>query len=76
MADLVPQKMIGTAVALMSAFGAGTGMLCNALVGPVVGAVGYGVIFAIGACLHPLAALILWRAYGRRPDKDTAAPAG
>jgi len=66
MADLVPQKMIGTAVALMSAFGAGTGMLCNAFVGPIVSSVGYGAIFAIGACLHPIAALILWRAYGRR----------
>lgn len=65
MADLVPSKMIGTAVALMSAFGAGTGLLCNAVVGPVVSSVGYGAIFAIGACLHPLAALILWRVYGK-----------
>ncbi len=65
MADLVPQKMIGTAVALMSAFGAGTSMVCNAFIGPMVGSIGYGVIFAIGACLHPIAAVILWRAYGR-----------
>jgi ACS family hexuronate transporter-like MFS transporter len=65
MADLVPQKMIGTAVALMSAFGAGTGLLCNSVVGPVVSSVGYGAIFAVGACLHPIAALILWRVYGR-----------
>ena len=71
MADLVPKKMIGTAVALMSAFGAGTSMLCNAFVGPIVSSVGYGLIFAIGACLHPIAAIILWRAYGRR-KKPTA----
>jgi ACS family hexuronate transporter-like MFS transporter len=77
MADLVPQRMIGTAVALMSAFGAGTGLLCNAFVGPIVGSVGYGAIFAVGACLHPIAAIILWRAYGRKPaipaDGATAA---
>ncbi|MEO6004321.1 MAG: MFS transporter [Opitutus sp.] len=73
MADLVPRAMIGSAVALMSAVGACTGMLCNAIVGPVVTAAGYGVIFAVGACLHPIAALILWRVYGQSA-RSVAAP--
>jgi len=67
MADLVPQRLIGTSIALMSAFGAATSMLCNSVVGPVVGHVGYGPIFVVGAGLHPLAALILWRCYRREP---------
>jgi len=64
-ADLVPKNLIGTAVALMSAFGAAAGLLCNAVVGSVVSSVGYGAVFAVAACLHPLAAFILWRCYGR-----------
>ena len=70
MADLVPQRMIGTAIALMSAFGACTGMICNAFVGPIVSSVGYGAIFFVGACLHPVAAFILWRSYGRRAASE------
>lgn len=66
MADLVPQSLIATSVALMSAFGAATGLLCNAIVGPVLENVGYGAVFAVGACLHPAAAFVLWRFYGRR----------
>jgi hypothetical protein len=27
---------------------------------------GYGPLFAIGACLHPMAAFALWRFYGKR----------
>ncbi|MEO7600331.1 MAG: MFS transporter [Opitutus sp.] len=76
MADLVPQKSIGTSVALMSAVGAATGMLCNSVVGPILSTVGYGVIFAIGAFLHPIAALILWRVYGKTASgPGSAAPA-
>jgi MFS transporter, ACS family, hexuronate transporter len=72
MADLVPHKLIGTSIALMSAFGAATGLLCNAFIGPVIGTIGYGGIFTIGACLHPLAALILWRCY-RKPSRGAQA---
>jgi MFS transporter, ACS family, hexuronate transporter len=73
MADLVPHKLIGTSIALMSAFGAATGLLCNAFIGPIIGTIGYGAIFTIGACLHPLAALVLWYCY-RKPAAG-AAPA-
>jgi len=65
MADIVPRKMIGTSIALMSAFGAGTGLLFNSFVGPVLGSMGYGVIFAFGAMLHPIASVVLWLWYGR-----------
>ena len=74
MADLVPKHLIGTSVALMSAFGAAMGLLANALAGPAIGAFGYVAIFVVGACLHPLAALILWLSYGR-PKRGDAAPA-
>lgn len=65
MADLVPTDQIGTAIALMSAIGAATSLVCNTFVGAAVEAAGYGPLFMIGACLHPLAALILWRYYRR-----------
>lgn len=72
MADLVPAPMTATAVALMSAFGAAMGLLCNTFVGHVVGAVGYKAIFIVGAFLHPVAALILWRCYGESSRGSTA----
>lgn len=66
MADLVPQPLIGTSVALMSAFGAAMALLCNTFVGPAITRFGYGPIFYVGAAAYPLAALILWQCYGRR----------
>ncbi|HZQ36107.1 MAG TPA: MFS transporter [Dehalococcoidia bacterium] len=66
--DLVPHHVTGTALALMSACGAAMGLLCNSLIAPVVSSVGYGVVFATAGCLHPLAALILWRVYRTRRD--------
>jgi hypothetical protein len=71
---LVPKKLIGTSVALMSAFGSAMGLLGNALVGPAIGAFGYAAVFVVGACLYPLAGFILWFAYGRTVRGGGAEP--
>lgn len=63
--DLVPRRMVGTAVAIMSAFGAATGAAFNLVAGPLIQSVGYGTILGIGCLLHPLAAGVLWWCYGR-----------
>lgn len=72
MSDLVPPRMVGTTVAVMSALGATTATLFNLAAGPLVAAIGYGNILLAAALLHPLAATILWRAYGRGPKVTTA----
>ena len=66
MTDLVPRRMVGTAVAIMSAFGAGTGALFNLVAGPLIENLGYTTIFVAGALLHPLAAVLLWWCYDRK----------
>ncbi|MEY4940242.1 MAG: hypothetical protein RIQ93_1977 [Verrucomicrobiota bacterium] len=76
MSDLVPRRMVGTTVALMSALGAMAGAAFNLVAGPLVQAFGYDHLMWVGALLHPIAAVILWRAYSRRADPLAgAAPA-
>lgn len=76
MADLVPKGSIGSSVALMSAFGSAVALLCNTLVGPAIGALGYEVVFAVCACLHPIAAVILWLSYRRSPSAEAGRSRG
>jgi ACS family hexuronate transporter-like MFS transporter len=61
--DLMPARMVGTAVALMSAIGAATGALFNLAAGSLVSAFGYPFLLTACAFLHPLAAAILWLSY-------------
>ncbi len=61
LADLVPTNQMGRATGLMSALGAAMAMICGSIAGPLITRVGYGPIFAVGACLHPVGAFILWR---------------
>ena len=68
MSDLVPRRMVGTAVALMSAFGAATGAGFNLFVGPLIETVGYSTLLVICSLLHPIAAGILWWSYVRKPQ--------
>jgi ACS family hexuronate transporter-like MFS transporter len=67
MSDLVPPRMVGTTVALMSAIGASAGAVFNLAAGSLVEAVGYTTLLTLGALLHPVAAFILWRCYLRAP---------
>ena len=66
MSDLVPRRMVGTAVALMSAFGAATGAGFNLFVGPLIETVGYSTLLVLCSLLHPIAAGILWWSYARK----------
>ena len=74
LSDLVPPRMVGTTVAVMSALGATAGLLLNLVAGPLIEAFGYNHLLAAGALLHPLAALVLWRAY-LRPAAPHTSPA-
>jgi ACS family hexuronate transporter-like MFS transporter len=65
MADLVPGRMVGTTVAVMSAIGATSGALFNLAAGPLLDTFGYSRLLLAGAMLHPIGAFILWRAYLR-----------
>ena len=73
LSDLVPPRMVGTTVAVMSALGATSGLLLNLAAGPLIEAFGYNHLLAAGALLHPLAALVLWRAY-LRPAAQSVPP--
>lgn len=65
-ADLVPRNSVATAVGLLSALGGVTSALFNLLAGPLVAQAGYVPPLLAGALLHPLAAVVVWRAYARR----------
>jgi ACS family hexuronate transporter-like MFS transporter len=74
MSDLVPRRMVGTAVAIMSAFGAAMGTAFNLCAGPLIEAVGYSTLLVMASLLHPLAAGILWWHYGcARTSPDSTA---
>ena len=59
MGALVPRHSLASAIGLMSALGGVTSIAFNAVVGSIIDRFGYTTPFWIGACLHPLAAMIL-----------------
>jgi len=61
-ADIFPKNAAATIAGMVGAVGASGGLLLNALAGPLIERAGYIPVFVGLACLHPLAALILWRA--------------
>jgi len=63
-ADLLPRENVATGVGLLSALGGATSALFNLGAGWMVTHAGYTPLLVLGAFLHPLAALVLWRAYG------------
>jgi len=65
-ADLFRHKGVGVAVGLVNASGTLGASLFTAYVGITLDSVGYGPVFIALACLHPLAALVLHVAYGKR----------
>ncbi|HEU5080158.1 MAG TPA: MFS transporter [Opitutaceae bacterium] len=61
-ADVFPRQSAATIAGLLGAVGASGGLLMNMIAGPLIQSAGYIPVFAGLACLHPLAAILLWRA--------------
>ncbi|BET68534.1 hypothetical protein ASA1KI_34520 [Opitutales bacterium ASA1] len=66
MGSLVPRHSLASAIAIMSALGGVTSIAFNAVVGSIIDRFGYDVPFYVGACLHPIAAVMLWLHFRRR----------
>lgn len=64
-ADIFPRNSAATIAGLLGAVGASGGLLMNLVAGPLIERAGYIPVFAGLACLHPLAAIMLWRARPR-----------
>jgi len=71
-ADLLPRENVATGVGLLSALGGATSALFNLGAGWMVTHAGYTPLLVLGAFLHPIAALVLWRAYGDRSAEAAA----
>jgi MFS transporter, ACS family, hexuronate transporter len=61
-ADIFPKNSAATIAGILGAVGASGGLLLNAIAGPLIERAGYIPVFVTLACLHPLAAVMLWRA--------------
>ncbi len=64
-ADVFSRNSAATIAGLLGAVGASGGLLLNALAGPLIERAGYIPVFVGLACLHPLAAILFWRARNR-----------
>ncbi len=64
-ADVFSKNSAATIAGLLGAVGASGGLLMNLIAGPLIERAGYVPVFASLACLHPLAAVMLWRARPR-----------
>lgn len=64
--ELAPAGTIATAIGILSALSGVTSILFNQLAGSLIDQFGYTALFVGGACLHPLAALVL-----RHTGRDT-----
>lgn len=65
-ADLVPNEATATVFGLMGTAGSLAGAGFAQVLGLVIAQLGYPAAFALAACLHPLAAIILWTMVGKR----------
>ncbi len=72
-ADVFPKNSAATIAGLLGAVGASGGLIMNLVAGPLIERAGYIPVFAGLACLHPLAALMLWRARPRLAANPVAA---
>lgn len=64
-ADIFPKNSAASIAGLLGAVGATGGLIINALAGPIIERVGYVPVFVGLACLHPIAAWMLWKARPR-----------
>lgn len=61
-ADVFSKNTAATIAGLLGAVGAGGGLVMNLIAGPLIERMGYIPVFVGLACLHPLAAIMLWKA--------------
>ncbi len=59
--ELAPAGTIATTIGILSALSGCASIAFNQAAGFLVDALGYTALFVAGACLHPIAAFILWR---------------
>lgn len=67
MGALVPRHSLASSIGIMSALGGVTSIAFNAVVGTIIDRFGYEVPFYVGACLHPVAAVLLGWHFFRAP---------
>lgn len=60
--ELAPAGTIATTIGILSALSGLSSIAFNQVAGSLIDHFGYPALFVAGACLHPLAALVLWRA--------------
>lgn len=68
--ELAKPGTIATTIGILSALSGATSICFNQLAGSLVDHFGYTALFVGGACLHPLAALVLWRTAKPRRKAD------
>jgi ACS family hexuronate transporter-like MFS transporter len=59
--ELAPPGTIATTIGVLSALSGVSSILFNQVAGTLIDHFGYTALFVAGACLHPLAAFVLWR---------------
>jgi ACS family hexuronate transporter-like MFS transporter len=64
--ELAPRGTIATCIGILSALSGLASIAFNQVAGVLVDHFGYTLLFVAGACLHPLAALILWLSEPRK----------
>lgn len=65
-ADLVPNAATATVFGMMGTAGSLAGAGFAQVLGLTIGQFGYPAAFALAACMHPLAAIVLWTLVGKR----------
>lgn len=75
-ADIFPKLMVGSVVGLVNCVGTIGAALFNAGVGPFIEVWGYVPVFIACALLHPVALIVMRRAYAPMLAADRASPAG
>jgi ACS family hexuronate transporter-like MFS transporter len=59
--ELAPVGTIATTIGILSALSGISSILFNQVAGSLIDQFGYTSLLVAGACLHPLAALVLWK---------------